>query len=470
MPHQKLLSDRSSIRHTGIPYRVMSVASLRSVVSPTCILHALAAAVRVQAERAISKENLVPVMVAKRKGKLGLTGYTRSDARKGICDLVVVAYLVECAHFVACGMTLDFHREPVHLIGFAGYYPNDCAERKMRELLTRPNVAGVLLVSLGYESFGRNALAQAVEQSERPVHTLTIQRRGGRRRCITQGRQWVRWAMAQLGSQPRVPMQPGEPIAAAICGGSDGTWGITASTAVGRALHPLTEWGAIGLFEKTGTLVSCEPSMVQRAAPPKPGREIVASVEKATRDYTAYGNGSFATGNAISGLSTKDENSLGACAKSGSSATVGIVKPAQHPTGPGLYLPDIVPDREPGFSFGYPNIADIAEIFELPLCRAPDAVDDRSRLGRRFGDRPSNQGLREARKLRTPQRRHGRECQPDPERGSLARRCRSRDRAASANGRERQRQQMRGVGTPQFILTYKSLAPSGSNCYPYGKA
>jgi len=30
-----------------------------------------------------------------------LTGYPRSDGRKGIRNVVAVAYLVECAHFVA---------------------------------------------------------------------------------------------------------------------------------------------------------------------------------------------------------------------------------------------------------------------------------------------------------------------------------------------------------------------------------
>ncbi|MDE2395602.1 MAG: UxaA family hydrolase, partial [Burkholderiales bacterium] len=124
-----------------------------------------------------------------------LTGYARADGRKGIRNLVVVAYLVECAHFVAREVAAQFRDQPVHLVGFAGCYPNTYAEQVMRELLTHPNVGAALLVSLGCESFDRAALAQAVAASGRPVHTVTIQQSGGTRRSVDEGREWVQWAL-----------------------------------------------------------------------------------------------------------------------------------------------------------------------------------------------------------------------------------------------------------------------------------
>jgi len=94
--------------------------------------------------------------------------------------------------------------------------------------------------------------------------------------------------------------------------------------------------------------------------------EIVACVEKAARYYTVLGHGSFAPGNAEGGLTTQEEKSMGAYAKSGASAIVGLIKPGDIPPRGGLYLLDVVPDGE--VRFGFPNISDNAEIVELIAC------------------------------------------------------------------------------------------------------
>jgi altronate hydrolase len=153
-----------------------------------------------------------------------------------------------------------------------------------------------------------------------------------------------------------------------ICGGSDGTSGITANPAVGRAFDHFIEHDATCIFEETGELVGCEFHMKSRAARDDLGDEIVACVAKAARYYSILGHGSFAVGNADGGLTTQEEKSLGAYAKSGASPIVGIVKPGDVPPTGGLYLLDVVPDGEP--RFGFPNISDNAEIAELIACGA----------------------------------------------------------------------------------------------------
>ena len=61
----------------------------------------------------------------------------------------------------------------------------------MKQLCTHPNVGGVLLVSLGCESFDRASLAVAVRESGRPVYTVGIQNSGGTRKSIEEGRERV---------------------------------------------------------------------------------------------------------------------------------------------------------------------------------------------------------------------------------------------------------------------------------------
>lgn len=292
--------------------------------------------------------------------------YGRPDGRKGIRNVIVVAYLVECAHHVAREIAWSFRDQEVHLIGFGGCYPNDYAFRMMQALTTHPNVGGVLLVSLGCESFNRQGLQATIEGSGRPVDTLVIQQGGGSRKAIEQGRRVVTVLRERLAATPRVPMAAAELVVGTICGGSDATSGITANPGIGRAFDRFVADGAACIFEETGELIGCEEIMAARAVTPALGDALRASVAKAARYYTIMGHGSFAPGNAEGGLTTLEEKSMGAYSKSGASPISGLLKPGDRPPHGGLFLLDVVPDGE--VRFGFPNINDNAEIAELIAC------------------------------------------------------------------------------------------------------
>ena len=137
---------------------------------------------------------------------------------------------------------------------------------------------------------------------------------------------------------------------------------------MGKCFDRLVALGATCIFEETGELIGCEQIMAERAVTPALGEEIRACVAKAANYYTVMGYGSFAPGNADGGLTTQEEKSMGAYAKSGDSPISGVIKPGDHPPSNGLYLLDVVPDGEP--RFGFPNINDNAEIAELIACGA----------------------------------------------------------------------------------------------------
>ncbi len=291
-----------------------------------------------------------------------LTGYPRSDGRKGIRNHVAVAYLVECAHHVAREIAWP-QRHQAHLIGFPGCFPNPYAQTMMERLCSHPNVGAVLLVSLGCESFNRYQLEQVIRATGRPVATLVIQNDGGTAATIAKGQAWVAEQVEALAGAERVPMQVSDLVIGTVCGGSDGTSGITGNPAVGRAFDRLVDEGAACIFEETGELIGCEEIMAARAATPALADEIRAAVAKAARYYDTLGFGSFAAGNAEGGLTTIEEKSMGAYAKSGASTISGLIKPGDIPPRGGLYLMDVVPDGE--VRFGFPNISDNAEIVEM---------------------------------------------------------------------------------------------------------
>jgi len=398
-----------------------------------------------------------------------LSGYLRADGRKGIRNIVAVAYTVECAHHVARLVVNAFPGQEVHLIGFPGCYPNEYADKVMKRLVTHPNVGAALIVSLGCESFDRSSLEAEAAASGRPVHTITIQQNRGTRTSVADGVEWVRWALDALAPQQRVPMAASELVVATICGGSDSTSGITANPAVGVAFDQLVAAGAACIFEETGELVGCEFHMKRRAATPELGEAIVACVDKAARYYTVLGHGSFAPGNADGGLTTLEEKSLGAYAKSGASPISGILKPGDQPAGGGLYLLDVVPDGE--VRFGFPNISDNAEIVELIACGAHLTLFTTGR-GSVVGSAISPV----IKVCANPSTYERLSEDMDVNAGRILTGEASLQQVGSeivdlvarvANGEQSCSE---ALGHQEFILTYKQFEPSGPGCFPLKQA
>ncbi len=132
-----------------------------------------------------------------------MTAWLRNDGRKGIRNITVVVYLVECAHHVAREIVYPFHDQEVHLLGFPGCYPNAYADRILRRICTHPNVGATLLMSLGCEGFNRSELLREIRATGRPADVLVIQESGGTRRTIAEGREWISGALAQIEQTPR---------------------------------------------------------------------------------------------------------------------------------------------------------------------------------------------------------------------------------------------------------------------------
>ncbi|WP_201455712.1 UxaA family hydrolase [Tropicimonas marinistellae] len=394
-----------------------------------------------------------------------MRAWPRTDGRKGIRNTVVVAYLVECAHHVARAIAQPYEGRDVHVIGFPGCFPNDYAQTMMESLCTHPNVGGVLLVSLGCENFQKRRLRDVIEASGRPVDLVTIQASGGTRSAIASGRKWVAETRDALDVQPTVPMSPSELVIGTICGGSDATSGIAGNPAAGRAFDLLVAEGATCIFEETGELIGCEQIMAERAATPEIGEALIDTVQKAVRYYDAMGYGSFSQGNAEGGLSTIEEKSLGAYAKSGHSRISGIIKPGIAPPTAGLYLLDVVPDGAP--RFGFPNINDTAEIVELISCGAHAVIFVTGR-GSVVGS-----AISPVLKVCANPETYARMAEDmDVNAGRILTDKATLD-GVGAEIRDKlvglargSRSASEDLGHHEFVLTYKSFEPLGPNCLP----
>lgn len=291
------------------------------------------------------------------------TGYLRSDGRKGVRNLVLIIYTVECAQFVAHGIARD--EEDVHVIGFPGCYDNQYAVRLLLALARHPNVGAVLSVGLGCEYTQPARIAETVRLSGRPAESFFIQDLGGTSASIHHGKEVVRSLRQQIreGVQ-RVPMSLADLTVGCECGGSDGTSGLAGNPVVGAFFNALVDAGGTAIFEEIVELVGLRSILLGRAANDEARRQIEAAYDKAIdycREVRQY---SASPGNFAGGLTTIEEKSMGAFAKSGSRPIQGVIKVSQKPPRPGLWLMDSVPD--PHFmQFGYTNPNDSEGLMDL---------------------------------------------------------------------------------------------------------
>jgi altronate dehydratase large subunit len=290
-------------------------------------------------------------------------GYQRSDGRKGVRNLVLVIYTVECAQYVAHEIARD--EADVHVIGFPGCYDNQYAVRLMLALAQHPNVGAVLAVGLGCEYTRPDKIAEVVAASGRPAEWFRIQDAGGTRTSVDKGKAIVRAMREQIQRDvPRVPMTLADLTVGCECGGSDGTSGLAGNPVVGAFFDRLVDAGGRAIFEETVEMIGLKPIMLSRAASDEARQQLDAAYEKAARYCQRVRQYSVSPGNFAGGLTTIEEKSMGAFAKSGSRPIEGVIKVAQSPPRPGLWVLDTVPDDH-FMQFGYTNPNDTEGIMDL---------------------------------------------------------------------------------------------------------
>jgi altronate hydrolase len=290
-------------------------------------------------------------------------GHLRPDGRKGVRNLVLVIYTVECAQHVAHAIAGG--EDDVHVIGFPGCYDNAYAIRLMLALARHPNVGAVLAVGLGCEYTQPGKLAEVVRRSGRPAESFYIQEKGGTRTSVGTGKEIIRRMREQIQTEtPRVPMTLADLTVGCECGGSDGTSGLAGNPTVGAFFDLLVDAGGSAVFEETVEMIGLRDHMLTRAASPEAAEQLAAAYDKAERYCRSVRQYSVAPGNFAGGLTTIEEKSLGAFAKGGTRPIQGVIRVAEPPRRPGLWILDSVPD-EHFMQFGYTNPNDTEGIMDL---------------------------------------------------------------------------------------------------------
>lgn len=228
-------------------------------------------------------------------------------------------------------------------------------QRALVGLATNPNVGGVLLI--GADPPKVEATAHKIERAGRPVLALTLDDCG--HDALTLADRGVR-AAAEIAREISRTRREAAPLGALRvgleCGRSDPSSGLVANPLVGLIADRVVDAGGGAIIGETTEWLGAEHLLTARAADPKLARAIRAAAER--RETMAREAGIDLTGtnpsatNIAAGLSSIEEKSLGAVAKSGHREIRGLLAYADAPPAPGLYLmdaPAYAPESLTGF-------------------------------------------------------------------------------------------------------------------------
>jgi (2R)-sulfolactate sulfo-lyase subunit beta len=205
-----------------------------------------------------------------------------------------------------------------------------------------PNVAACVVI--GIEPEWTNRVVRGIADTGKPVEGFEIERYGDLKtieRASRKAHEYMQWA-----SELQREACPLKDIYVSVkCGESDTTSGLASNPTVGNVLDRLHDLGATMSFGETSEICGAEEVCMARAATPKAGEQYMKIFTEYNEFILSQGVdllGSQPTqGNIRGGLTTIEEKALGNLQKIGKKCRyVGCLRPAEAPSGPGLWYMD----------------------------------------------------------------------------------------------------------------------------------
>lgn len=269
-------------------------------------------------------------------------GYGRADGSVGIRNHVAIIPTVCCANEVA-KMIAGQVEGTVALPHECGCEVTSQLEIPTRTLIgigRNPNVAAVLLVSLGCETMDNEHLASEIRKSKKTVELVSIQEDGGTINTTEKGVRIAQKMVLDATQIKRRPHSISSLVVATKCGGSDLTSGLAANPAVGVVSDRVVKGGGTVFICETTELMGAEHILVKRSINKKVAQRIHGIInqweQRAKNEGVRFHL--ITSGNIEGGLTTIEEKSLGAVHKAGSSKIQGVLEYAERPTQKGLFI------------------------------------------------------------------------------------------------------------------------------------
>lgn len=281
-------------------------------------------------------------------------GYVRPDGKVGARNYVGVIPSVTCANDVAQAIC----RQVMGTVSFLHHQgccqmPPDL-ERVTDTLISlgkSPNLASVLVVSLGCEGTDHERMVKEIAATGKHVEIIHIQELGGVSKAIQAGTDIARRLVIEASGLQRQPVDVSNIVMAIKCGASDTTSGMASNCVIGYVADKLVDLGATVIFGETTEFIGGEHLLARRAVSKEAGDKIFKIVNDMENRAKAIGcdmrKGQPTPGNIAGGLSSIEEKTLGAIVKSGTRPIQGVLDYPEFVTDQkGLWIKD-TPGREP---------------------------------------------------------------------------------------------------------------------------
>ncbi len=273
-------------------------------------------------------------------------GYRRENGRVGVRNHVIILPLDDLSN-AACLAVENNIKGTLALPHHYGRLQfGEDLELHFRTLIgigCNPNVAAVVVI--GIEPEWTKVITDGIAKTGKPVFGFSIEQHGDTdtiARASYKAKELVQWAT----ELQRVECSVKDLWVSCKCGESDTTSGLGGNPTVGNAFDKLYANGNVLFFGETTEITGGEHLVAKRCRTP----EIAAQFMKMWNDYNDFimanktndlSDSQPTKGNIEGGLTTIEEKALGNIQKIGRKCMVdGCLKPAEMPTGPGLWFMD----------------------------------------------------------------------------------------------------------------------------------
>jgi len=269
------------------------------------------------------------------------TGYLRPDGQKGIRNKVLIIYTVNCASQPAKRLAAHFRAEglAVDALGCESSRANPVTIRKLLCFINHQNIGAVLVIGHGDEETSAGQLAAFAKKCGKPSDCFFVQDYGTEK-SFEQGKRIVLEMLDAIKDVPRVPIYLSDLSFGGECGGSDFTSGLAANPLVGSFFDVVVDCGGIAMFEEIQEAIGLREYLISRCVNEQAAKEIAHAYDRHLAGSIASGQFSISPGNMQGGLTSIEEKSMGAVAKSGSRPIQGVVYTTHKPPRPGLWFMD----------------------------------------------------------------------------------------------------------------------------------
>ena len=275
-------------------------------------------------------------------------GFPRPDGTAGARNYIAVIPAVQCGNELADRIASEVGG-PVVALPHNGACVNILPDKEMisRALVglgCNPNVAGAIVVGVGCDGIPADPIAEGIAASKKPVELVTIEREGSYENALDKGIRAAKQMRADASLLKREAFDISYLTFASKCTGSTPASIMACNPAVGWAADELVKSGGTFMFSETAEIIGAEHLLARRGATEQVSKRIVEMaqrMEQRMKDSGVDIRGSQPVpGNIRGGMTTLEEKSLGAIAKSGKSPIDGVLEWSECPQGKGMYFMD----------------------------------------------------------------------------------------------------------------------------------